>query len=147
MADYLLRARPHGEFMKTIVCLLAIVLLPLRAFATPITYIEAISGDLFVDSNPGPVLVPGTTFNFDLGVNTISGSSTNISFLLLQDRDGFVFTIPTGAELSNLTIDYTVALTNLAFADRSLPVAIFRWRHAVPFLGKNSWWPRTSPSS
>jgi hypothetical protein len=63
-----------------------------------VTYQESVGGDL---STFG---APLTTFNFDIGVNTVSGNITNAS---TPDFDSFAFIVPVGAELVGAQIQLT----------------------------------------
>jgi hypothetical protein len=59
------------------------------AFAAPVNYNESVDGDLA--SNPL------TVFAFDVGANTISGTTGRVGGSI--DFDGFAFTVPAGAVL------------------------------------------------
>ena len=82
----------------------------------PITYAEAVSGDLGLD-------FPASLLTFDVGVNTVSGSVFN-DFSGISDRDAFAFTIPTGAQLTNLSYSWNVGSTPVTGAAN---VTYIRW--------------------
>jgi len=92
------------------------------ASAAPLTYQESVSGDL-------PMLHGGVTLGFDIGTNTVSGTSRVTSLPLPIpppdqffangiDFDAFDFSIPSGAQLTSVKYAFTMtdssatALTN-----------------------------------
>lgn len=88
---------------------LALLRFAAPASAAPIVYNEAIDGDLPQGGAPLP------TFTFDLGVNTVSGTTDNST-----DFDAIAFTVPGGMEmsegdlvLSDLTGDVTSVFWSL----------------------------------
>src|SRR5450759_5666832 len=72
------------------------------AYATPISYSEAVSGDL-----PGFLPAP-TVFAFDLGVNTISGTFDSSG---PSNIDSFAFSVPLGTLLT--AVEYSTATTTV----------------------------------
>ena len=67
------------------------------ADATPISYSEAVSGDL-VAALPAP-----TAFTLDVGVNTVSGTT---HFLPDLDGDSFAFSVPVGMVVTNVSFAF-----------------------------------------
>ena len=92
----------NGGLLTRTVLLLALSLFGVAssATATPVSYSEAVSGDL-------SSLAPYTTLLFDVGLNTVSGSNQ----LSGGNFDDFVFTIPTGTTLTNITFAATTTAT------------------------------------
>jgi len=85
--------------------LLSVAVVPVVG-AAPFTYSESVSGDL------GTSLPAASVFSFDVGVNTVSG--TTFFFLtspLTSDQDAFAFSIPVGAMLTDATFSFTTTLT------------------------------------
>ena len=75
----------------------ALVLAPAaQAAASPLTFNEAVSGDLAQN------LPMANPFNLDLGVNTISGAMFGDDFG--RDFDSWAFTVPAGMQLTNLSL-------------------------------------------
>ena len=66
------------------------------AAATPISYSESVSGDL-AGSLPAP-----TVFTLDVGVNTVSGTST-YGGNSPTDSDSFAFSVPVGMTLTGIS--------------------------------------------
>ncbi len=69
----------------------------------PVTYDEAISGDL-------PSQLPaGSVLAFDIGLNTVSGNSFYLPFSPLPnvDFDAFAFSIPVSAHLTQISYSFT----------------------------------------
>src|SRR5262245_7493528 len=82
----------------------ALVLVPAaRAAASPLTYNEAVSGDLAWHASGDAVL------NLDVGINTISGHMFTDS--IGQDWDSFAFSIPSGAQLTGISVTYASTWT------------------------------------
>jgi hypothetical protein len=81
--------------------LMAIGAGPAIVNAAPITYDEAISGDLGAVS-------PHTEFLFDAGLNTISGDIHHFIELSSADFDEFLFTLPAGTQLVAITYAWTL---------------------------------------
>ena len=80
---------------------LSLALMSTAAWAAPVVYDESIGGDL-----PGGVAndgIPLPTFDFDLGVNTISGTVT-AGTVSVVDRDSFAFTVPSGLQVSAASV-------------------------------------------
>jgi hypothetical protein len=94
------------QFAKS-VALIAMVLFGRIAEATPISYDEAISGDL---SDPFGSLA--TTFALDVGANTVTGTIHVISAAPVFDADfdGFAVIVPAGTHLTNLSYAFQTAL-------------------------------------
>lgn len=103
-----------GLILVRVVAAAALVFVSARASATPVSYSESVSGDL-------PFLLPLTPpLDFDLGLNTVSGN------MHLRpgsgDTDSFAFSIPTGAQLTNInlslvtTVDSGTQLANTRWA-------------------------------
>ena len=71
--------------------------------AAPITYSEAVSGDL------GSSLPASTVFALDAGVNTVSGT---FAFTLTGglERDSFAVSVPVGMELTGISLAFTTTL-------------------------------------
>lgn len=82
-------------------CAGLILVSAVTAPAAPLTYSEAVSGDL-VGLGSQPVLL------FDVGVNTISGSA--FTSLASTDADAFDFSIPLGTQLTSATFSSTLTL-------------------------------------
>jgi hypothetical protein len=70
------------------------------ASATAISYTESASGDL-------PFLLPGPVFTLDVGVNTVSGTSTDAPGSGVVDPDSFAFIVPVGMEVTNISYAFT----------------------------------------
>lgn len=85
------------------------------AQAAPITYVQAIDGDL---PNIGARGLP--TFMFDVGMNTFTGTVTRTT---PDSSDSFLFNIPTGTEL--VSADLTVT------AIRFDPARTFSWNAVI----------------
>lgn len=66
-----------------------------RASAAPVNYIESIHGDLSWSD-------PLDHFTFDVGLNTIVGTTGIVS--VLYDLDSFAFTVPDGLQVTSLRI-------------------------------------------
>src|SRR6266540_3135171 len=64
------------------------------AAATPLSYSEAVSGDLI------EVLTAPTVFTLDVGVNTVSGT---FGFNPEADFDSFAFSVPVGMVVTNIS--------------------------------------------
>ena len=80
----------------------AMLILPAFASATPVSYNEAVSGDLVYGGRSDvPVL-----FNFDAGVNTISGRMTGSS-VVQSDVDGFQFSLGSSLRLDSVTLNFS----------------------------------------
>jgi len=84
------------------VSLLAVFLYPIPALTMPVSYDELVDGDIIGDTG----LL--TTFNFDVGVNVISGSRTGnkIAGITSSDGDDFFFNLDTNLILTNITFAY-----------------------------------------
>ena len=101
------------------------LLLPVFAIATPVNYNEAISGDLvYGGRNDVPVL-----FNFDAGVNTITGRMTGSSPTSgnpppnILDVDGFQFSLGSNLRLDSVTVTFSFTGTpNSAFTPQACSV-------------------------
>jgi PEP-CTERM motif len=83
-------------------------------FATPFTYSEAVSGDL--------ARVPFSAFQFDVGDNTISGttfftfdSEPDCHFCV--DFDSFAFTLPTNTRLESISVSSAILANNVSKAN------------------------------
>jgi len=108
------------------------------ANATPITYAESVSGDL-------QALCPCNVFAFDLGVNSVSGTSFQNTSLNISDFDSFAFFIPVGAQLTKVTYSFIATFsgggTGGTAADRfvldegnAFPIAPFISDEIVNFM-------------
>ncbi|MGB7323735.1 MAG: hypothetical protein WBD31_02610 [Rubripirellula sp.] len=78
------------------------------ALAAVVTYSESLDGDLAPSPSANPdVTEPLTVFNFDRGINTISGTMTYRRFAPSDpfDVDSFAFTIPSNTRLDFVSID------------------------------------------
>jgi len=87
------------------------------ALATPYSYSESVSGDLS--------RAPVTAFQFDVGNNSISGTTHFLLFSepgchLCVDFDSFAFTLPTGTRLESIAVSSTITETNVSKADADL---------------------------
>jgi hypothetical protein len=82
----------------------------------PFDYSESVSGDLSGS--------PSTAFAFDLGENTISGTThLTVNFGVTHfdtDFDSFAFNLPTGSKLVALSLVSTTAATNVSKAHSEL---------------------------
>ena len=85
--------------------LMAIGAGPVNVAAAPITYQEAISGDLDVSVACGGAC---TAFTFDGGFNTIAGEIHSFPADNSRDFDAFVFTLPAGTQLIGVTFAWTL---------------------------------------
>ena len=76
-------------------------LYPALTSATPITYDESIDGDItgFIEILAGP----GLNLDFDVGINTVSGTTTITADS--HDDESFTFAIPTGTTLTNISVN------------------------------------------
>jgi PEP-CTERM motif len=83
--------------------LLSLAMLSAPAAAAPITYSESVSGDLRL---PAPV------FLLDVGVNTVSGTSTFGGGSNNTDFDHFAFQVPAGTRLTSISYAF-VTTTNI----------------------------------
>ena len=79
--------------------LVAVAILTARSFAAPVNYVESVSGDL-------PLANQLVTFPLDLGVNTVSGT-TSYTGTFTIDHDPFAFTVPSGMQVSSINLDMT----------------------------------------
>lgn len=92
--------------------LMAVVALTFTSgtIAAPVSYNEAVDGDLRLPNlGPPQVVPPFTAFNFDIGTNTISGTSSLHSTDgqdALNDKDPFTFTIAAGTHLHSASISF-----------------------------------------
>jgi len=88
---------------------------PVRsALATPFTYSEAVSGDL--------PQVSLSAFQFDLGDNTIAGTTDFMFFSepgchFCVDFDSFAFTLPTNTRLESISVSSAILGNNVSKAD------------------------------
>ena len=78
--------------------------------AEPITYSEAVHGDLGQLTSPGYPPAP-TIFTLDVGVNTFSGTLGQGGTVDDVDFDSIAFAVPTGTQLT--TVAYSVSATFL----------------------------------
>jgi hypothetical protein len=121
------------------------------ASATQIHYQELVSGDLSAS-------LPGPLFTLDVGVNTVSGTSTDAPGLLV-DPDSFAFIVPVGMEVTNISYAFTkgggatVAATGFdlengnsipAFPGLPLGVQSVDLLGATPVVMFASHWPLTA---
>jgi hypothetical protein len=72
------------------------------AYSTPITYNEAVSGDL------GDAF-PATVFTLDIGANTVVGTTSFGFNGVAFDFDQFAFVVPAGTHVTDIT--YAFATT------------------------------------
>jgi len=103
-----------------------ILLAGTAASAIPLTYIESVSGDL-----------AGQTLAFDVGINSVFGRQglTNpITPVTVFDLDFFLFSLPAGTQLTQVT--YTVLATSGTLSGG--PSYILDDDGALPFLGTAS---------
>jgi PEP-CTERM motif-containing protein len=75
------------------------------ASATPVTYDEAVSGDL------GDAF-PATLFVLDLGINTVAGTIAVQPFIAPSpaDFDNFAISVPAGMHLTDLSYSFVAAI-------------------------------------
>src|SRR5262245_37257875 len=79
-----------------------LVLLAHVCQASPISYDEAVSGDL-------PDLFPSTVFALDVGANTLRGTThvlVIVPVLTSVDFDQFAFTVPAGTHLTDIVYSF-----------------------------------------
>jgi hypothetical protein len=89
----------------TFVVLLLITVCVSPVGATPISYLESVSGDL-------PEVLPAPTiFNLDIGVNTVSGTNRLLPLTGNIDTDSFAFSVPVGMVVTN--VSYAFVRTNV----------------------------------
>ena len=93
-----------------------VALLARVAQAAPIQYSEGISGDLSQ--------TPSTTLQFDVGSNTISGSTRFLSFIepepnchFCTDFDSFRFDLPANTKLTSIVLSWDIDANNVRRAD------------------------------
>jgi hypothetical protein len=84
------------------------------ALATPFSYSESVSGDLS--------RAPVAAFQFDIGNNTISGTTQFLFFSepgchFCGDFDSFAFNLPTGTTLESISVSSTITANNVSKAD------------------------------
>jgi hypothetical protein len=106
--------------------------------AVPLSYDEAVSGDLPSEFAPSPIV-----FHFDVGTNSVRGRIIEGPFG--SDFDSFAFSIPTAAQLTEISYDFaTTALgTTLTLAQQSIglfegnasPSALLASEPGVSLLG------------
>ena len=102
-----------SRFTSLAVRLPAALLLTLLPFSAargaPISYFEAISGDLVQPANNGD---PLTTFTLDTGLNTVNGVFGDAANFL-ADFDSFGFIVPAGLEVLQAKVTLTDATGNI----------------------------------
>jgi len=83
--------------------------------ATPVHYSESVSGDL--------TQAPSAAFLFEVGTNTISGTTDFLSFIepvpnchFCVDFDSFAFTLPTNTKLADVSLSFGIDTNNVSAA-------------------------------
>jgi hypothetical protein len=98
--------------------IVGVAVAPTRSvLATPFSYSEAVSGDL--------ARVPSSAFQFDVGDNTISGTTDFMFFSepdchFCVDFDSFAFTLPTNTRLESISVSSAILGNNVSKADSEL---------------------------
>jgi PEP-CTERM motif len=119
---------------------LSVVATPRRSDAAPFSYSEGVSGDL------GSNLPAPSVFAFDVGSNTVSGTLSVSAGLDNFDFDSFAFSVPSGAQLTNIGFTFsTTVVGNLMAAapqfalDNGNAAAVlpFLASQAIDFLGSS----------
>ncbi len=91
----------RGSILLLLFWLTALVVSAGPAYAAPFFYSESISGDLTADL-PAP-----TVFPFGIGTNIITGSNS-VVIHVSDDRDSFAFSIPSGAQLTQVSLAFSL---------------------------------------
>jgi len=116
--------------IRRFVLSLYLLMLTGNAFALPVIYDESVSGDL---SSPLMQGAAQTAFTFDVGANTVSGTtSVNLpdeNAVPIADADSFGFTVPAGLMLVGGAVELADVTGNLISA---------RWRLFLGGLGRAS---------
>ena len=84
------------------------------AGAEPITYSEALHGDLGQLSSPPDAATP-TVFSLDVGLNTFTGTLSQGPGSSDADFDSIAFSVPVGAQLT--TVSYSIRTTFVGGAE------------------------------
>jgi hypothetical protein len=102
-----LSTAPARHIVTIALAVWAIMIHGPRVEAAPIFYDEAVSGDLSANV-PAP-----SVFQFDLGLNVVSGSSFYLPFATGEtgDMDSFAFLIPAGLLLTDARFVFDASLT------------------------------------
>jgi len=96
-----------------------------RANATPVTYTEAVSGDLSAS-------LPGTLLTLDVGANTVSGPTS------FGDFDSFAFTVPVGMKVTDITYAFVFSANGNTAAFNGFELDFGNTAAVAPFLGSQS---------
>lgn len=97
----------------------------LVANAAPITYNESVSGDL-------QSTCPCNVFAFDLGINSISGTTFVNAVLPTFDFDSFAFSIPAGMQLTQVTYSFVATFSGAIVTSATDEYLLYQGNTGLP---------------
>lgn len=95
---------------RHVVALVVLGVVSVTAYAAPVSYDEAVDGDL-------PVLSSLKVFNFDVGVNTITGEFGDLA---PPDIDSFGFVVPAGRQVISVQVELADVQPDIDFSSWDL---------------------------